>query len=103
MPKVKETPEEAEARKKKEFEAALAKLQRVPNDVALVRHIQDSAPRPQEVLSLGPVQAGIVAAPARDNVTEEPATADVPPAEEPGRLSEVSNRHCGESNCSGLI
>jgi hypothetical protein len=86
MPKVKETPEEAEARKKKEFEAALAKLQRVPNDVALVRHIQDSAPGPQEVLSSGSVQAGIVAAPGRDNVTDDPATADFPPAEEPGRL-----------------
>ena len=86
MPKIKETPEEAEARKKKEFEAALAKLQRVPNDVALVRHIQDSAPRPQEVLSSRSVQAGIVAAPIRDNVTDEPAMADFPPPEEPGRL-----------------
>ncbi len=85
MPKVKETPEEAEARKKKEFEAALAKLQRVPNDVALVRHIQDSAPDPQEALPSGSVEA-IVAAPVKDNVTDEPATADVPRAEEPGRL-----------------
>ena len=70
MPKVKETPEEAEARKKKEFEAALAKLQRVPNDVALVRHIQDSAPGPQEALPSGSVEAGIVAAPVKDNVTD---------------------------------
>ena len=83
MPKVKETPEEAEARKKKEFEAALAKLQRVPNDVALVRHIQDSAPAPQEVLSSGSV---FMAPPARDNIPDEPATADVPTGEEPERL-----------------
>jgi len=37
----------------REFEAALAKLQRVPNDVALVRHIQDSAAGPHEVLPSG--------------------------------------------------
>jgi hypothetical protein len=87
MPKVKETREEAEARKKKEFDAALAKLQRVPNDVALVRHILDSAPgRPQEVLPSGFAEAGIVAAPVRDNVTEEPATTDVPRDEEPERV-----------------
>ena len=78
-------PEEAEARKKKEFEAALAKLQRVPNDVALVRHIQESAPGPQEALPSGSGDA-IVAASVKDNVTDEPATADVPRAEEPGRL-----------------
>jgi hypothetical protein len=84
MAKVKETPEEAEARKKKEFEAALAKLQRVPNDVALVRHIQESAP--QEVLPSASVETGIVAAPVKDNVTDDPATADVPRSEEPGRL-----------------
>jgi hypothetical protein len=83
MPKVKETPEEAEARKKKEFEAALAKLQRAPNDVALVRHIQDSTPASEEVLSRESVQAAVVAAPASDNFTEELATADVP--EEPER------------------
>ena len=87
MPKVKETREEAEARKKKEFEAALAKLQRVPNDIALVRHILDSSPgRPQEVLPSEFAEAGIVAAPVRDNVTEEPATTDVPRDEEPERV-----------------
>ena len=86
MPKVKETPQEAEARKKKEFEAALAKLQRTPNDVALVRHIQDSAAESQEVLpSESVMEVGIVAGPVRDNVTEEPAATDVPRAEEPGR------------------
>jgi hypothetical protein len=84
MAKVKETPQEAEARKKKEFEAALAKLQRVPNDVALVRHIQDSPPGPQEVLSSESVEAGIVAPAVRNNLTE-PATTDVPLAEEPER------------------
>jgi hypothetical protein len=76
MRKLKETPQEAEARKKKEFEAALAKLQRVPNDVALVRHIRDSAPGPQEVLPSGSVEAGIVATPVTDNVTEEPTATD---------------------------
>lgn len=83
MPKVKETPEEAEARKKKEFEAAIAKLQRAPNDVALVRHIQDTAPASEAVLSPESVQAAVVAASASDNSMEELATADVP--EEPGR------------------
>src|ERR1700736_3440641 len=81
MPKVKETREEAEVRKKREFEAALAKLQRVPNDVALVRHIQDSAPGLQEVLPSASVEAGIVAAPASDNVT-----AVIPREEEPERV-----------------
>jgi hypothetical protein len=76
MRKLKETPQEAEARKKKEFETALAKLQRVPNDVALVRHIRDSAPGPQEVLPSGSVEAGIVATPVTDNVTEEPTATD---------------------------
>jgi hypothetical protein len=85
MPKVKETREEAEIRKKREFEAALAKLQRVPNDVALVRHIQDSAPGMQEVLPSASVEAGIVAAPASDNVKAEP-TAVVPREEEPERV-----------------
>jgi hypothetical protein len=86
MPKVKETPEEAEVRKKKEFEAALAKLQRVPNDVALVRHIQDSASGPLEVSSAGSAEARIVEAPVMDNVPEEPAKTDVPRAEELERV-----------------
>jgi hypothetical protein len=86
MPKVKETPQEAEARKKKEFEAALAKLQRVPNDVALVRHIQDSAAGPHEVLPSGSVEGDIVPAPVRDKVAEEPTTAHFPRSEEAERL-----------------
>ncbi len=126
MPKVKETPQEVEARKKKEFEAALAKLQRAPNDVALVRHIQgegsdpvvspapvnlpalevgsspevssssgdppssvgpalSSVPGTREVLPLGCVEAGVVAAPVEHSVPEEPAGAVTHPAEEPER------------------
>jgi hypothetical protein len=85
MTKVKETREEAEVRKKREFEAAIAKLQRVPNDVALVRHIQDSAPGPQEVLPSAPVEAGTVAAPVSDDVTAEP-TALAPREEEQERV-----------------
>jgi hypothetical protein len=38
MPKVKETPEEAEARKKKEFEAALAKLPGALERVGCLSH-----------------------------------------------------------------
>ncbi len=109
MPKVKETPQEVEARKKKEFEAALAKLQRAPNDVALVRHIQGEGSDP--VVSPAPVnlrlpsfsghrttsrlfgifragggvEAGVVAAPVEHSVPEEPAGAVTHPAEEPER------------------
>jgi hypothetical protein len=76
MPKVKETPEEAEARKKQEFEATLAKLQRVPNDIELVRHIQGSALGPQDVAA--PADAGPVTEPAIHE--DDPV---VPRAEEP--------------------
>jgi hypothetical protein len=86
MAKVKETPEEVEARKKREFEAALAKIQRAPNDVALVRHIQSSVPGTEDVLPSGSLGADIVPAPGEHNVAEESPGVVAARAEAPERL-----------------